>query len=681
MQGQYLFGDIPMDPNDDALYPPWVTIPNAAAQFTAFGLGPTPYTAPPDAPSNASVGLMPPLPMMGAMPNDPGLPGLPGMSAPPAVPQGGKGDGFSFSDLALPMAAGLAGAASGYATHGNPQTVLQGLSLAHRAQLMPRPEQLQQQQQQKMIHDLIMSGKLSPQALQRLGQQYPWAAPYTEAMLPTAQRQARLQSFVEGQIPGFNGTPPPAPVEPVSTGAQPGQTAPAPAASAAPGASSASGFAYLPDMSMDSKGDVTMGVKPHALPKPTDLEQRLQAIRSGQAKSPDERIALGLDKPFEEPPALQSNRAIDVIDQQIQTLSQQMQTNPHPLLERRLTELMNTRDMLAQKNAFEPKSTTGQNLFDLRTVQRLGDPYAEQTQRAAATGSSRMPMKTAQGEAGEDVRMLQQGRNMNAGDQQLQSMQREADNAALGPKAVGDAVQGSQSLDAIKAQYGEDSPEYKNANAAFQRDVLKKAQPSFSDTNTVRSQSLQMSKDYSTARNNYRQIESVMKAPITPQTERVVVMSLMHVLEPDSAVMKGEYDTIRETTAIPDAMKRWILENWSGLGQGRILTDTQVYDMVDQARRVYASRLQSHTANMKEMSGVAERNAMNPADVIVYQPDGLDRGYLNPAPVPTAVLQAAKQRADTLAPPTDAANMSRNNAIFRELILRAGYNPYGEVAQ
>ena len=42
MQGQYLFGDIPMDPNDDALHPPWVTVPNAMAQFSAFGLGPTP---------------------------------------------------------------------------------------------------------------------------------------------------------------------------------------------------------------------------------------------------------------------------------------------------------------------------------------------------------------------------------------------------------------------------------------------------------------------------------------------------------------------------------------------------------------------------------------------------------------------------------------------------------------
>lgn len=205
---------------------------------------------------------------------------------------------------------------------------------------------------------------------------------------------------------------------------------------------------YLPDMSMDSKGDVTLGVKPHQLPKPTDLEQRLQAIRSGQVKSPDERIALGLEKPLEEPAAVQSNRAIDVIDQQIQTLSQQMQANPHPLLERRLTELMNTRDMLAQSNAFTPKSTTGQNLFDLQTVQRLGDPYAEQTQRAAATGSSRMPMKTAQGEAGEDVRMLQQGRNMNAGDPQLQDQQAEADAANLG-KDVGNAVFQRQGLDSV----------------------------------------------------------------------------------------------------------------------------------------------------------------------------------------------------------------------------------------
>ncbi len=672
MQGQYLFGDIPMDPNDDALYPPWVTIPNAAAQFTAFGLGPTPYTAPPDAPSNASVGLMPPLPMMGAMPNDPGLPGLPGMSAPPAVPQGGKGDGFSFSDLALPMAAGLAGAASGYATHGNPQTVLQGLSLAHRAQLMPRPEQLQQQQQQKMVHDLIMSGKLSPQALQRLGQQYPWAAPYAESMLPTAQRQARLQSFVEGQIPGFNGTPPPAPVEPVPTGAQPGSFAPAPATSTTPGASSAAGFAYLPDMSMDSKGDVTLGVKPHQLPKPTDLEQRLQAIRNGQAKSPDERIALGLEKPLEEPAAVQSNRAIDVIDQQIQTLSQQMQANPHPLLERRLTELMNTRDMLAQKNAFEPKSPTGQNLYDLQTVQRLNNPYAEQTQRAAATGSSRMPMKTAQGEAGEDVRMLQQGRDMTADDPQLRSLQSEADAASLG-KDVGNAVFQRQGLDAVTKQYGPDSNEAKDATTVYNRKVLENQAPKPTDIAALRGDLMQQTKDFNVTRDFYRQVEQVLRTGgPNAMGDISFITAMAKILDPGSVVRPSESGQIEvNSRTMPESIKLY-LSNL--INDPKLLTPVQRQDLINTVRQAYVSRLQSVDQLKRAYSQSAGRlfpgaNAEDVVGVVPY--DAIDLAYLRGRPATMADVQAA----------ADRANKAGQPALAPMLLLQQGINPFAEMAQ
>ena len=672
MQGQYLFGDIPMDPNDDALYPPWVTIPNAAAQFTAFGLGPTPYTAPPDAPSNASVGLMPPLPMFGAMPNDPGLPGLPGMSAPPSAPQGGHSGGFGFSDIALPLAAGLAGAASGYATHGNPQTVLQGLSLAHRAQLMPRPEQLQQQQQQKMIHDLIMSGKLSPQALQRLGQQYPWAAPYTEAMLPTAQRQARLQSFVEGQIPGFNGTPPPAPVEPVPTGAQPGSFAPAPAASTTPGASSAAGFAYLPDMSMDSKGDVTLGVKPHQLPKPTDLEQRLQAIRNGQAKSPDERIALGLEKPLEEPAAVQSNRAIDVIDQQIQTLSQQMQANPHPLLERRLTELMNTRDMLAQKNAFEPKSPTGQNLYDLQTVQRLNNPYAEQTQRAAATGSSRMPMKTAQGEAGEDVRMLQQGRDMTADDPQLRSLQSEADAASLG-KDVGNAVFQRQGLDAVTKQYGPDSNEAKDATTVYNRKVLENQAPKPTDIAGLRGDFMQQTKDFNVTRDFYRQVEQVLRTGgPNAMGDISFITAMAKILDPGSVVRPSESGQIEvNSRTMPESIKLY-LSNL--INDPKLLTPVQRQDLINTVRQAYVSRLQSVDQLKRAYSQSAGRlfpgaNAEDVVGVVPY--DAIDLAYLRGRPATMADVQAA----------ADRANKAGQPALAPMLLLQQGINPFAEMAQ
>ena len=662
-----------MDPNDDALHPPWVTIPNAAAQFTAFGLGPTPYTAPPDAPSNASVGLMPPLPMFGAMPNDFGLPGLPSMSAPSAAPQGGHNGGFGFSDIALPLAAGLAGAASGYATHGNPQTVLQGLSLAHRAQLMPRPEQLQQQQQQKMIHDLIMSGKLSPQALQRLGQQYPWAAPYTEAMLPTAQRQARLQSFVEGQIPGFNGTPPPAPVEPVPTGAQYGPSLPAPAASAAPGASSAQGFAYLPDMSMDSKGDVTMGVKPHQLPKPTDLEQRLQAIRGGQAKSPDERIALGLEKPLEEPPALQSNRAIDVIDQQIQTLSQQMQTNPHPLLERRLTELMNTRDMLAQKNAFEPKSPTGQNLYDLQTVQRLGGgPYAEQTQRAATTASSRIPMDTAQGKAGEDVRMLQQGRNMNAGDPQLQSQQAEADAASLG-KDVGNAVFQRQGLDNVTKQYGPDSNEAKDATTVYNRKVLENQAPKPTDIAGLRGDFMQQTKDFNVTRDFYRQVEQVLRTGgPNAMGDISFITAMAKILDPGSVVRPSESGQIEvNSRTMPESIKLY-LSNL--INDPKLLTAVQRRDLVDTVRQAYVSRLQSVDQLKQAYGSIVQHQfpGVNIDDITGTVPyDAIDLAYLRGRPATNADIAAADARANAVGKP----------ALAPMLLLQQGINPFADMPQ
>lgn len=624
-----------------------------------------PTTMPPPLPASPQVMSLTSIPAMPAMPNL--------VSNASTSQTGGSGSGFgSFSDWALPLAAGLAGAASGYATHGNPQTVLQGLSLAHRAQLMPRPEQLQQQQQQKMVHDLIMSGKLSPQALQRLGQQYPWAAPYTEAMMPTAQRQAKLQGFVESQIPGFNGTPPPAPVEPVSTGAQSGPSALAPAASAALGASSASGFAYLPDMAMDSKGDVTMGVKPHQLPKPTDLEQRLQAIRSGQVKSPDERIALGLDKPLEEPAALQSNRAIDVIDQQIRALSQQMQTNPHPLLERRLTELMNTRDMLVQKNTFDPKSPTGQNLYDLQTVQRLNNPYAEQTQRAAATGSSRIPMDTAQGKAGEDVRMLQQGRDMTAEDPQLRSLQSEADAMSLG-KDVGNAVFQRQGLDSVTKQYGPDSNEAKDATTVYNRKVLENQAPKPTDIAGLRGDFMQQTKDFNVTRDFYRQVEQVLRTGgPNAMGDISFITAMAKILDPGSVVRPSESGQIEvNSRTMPESIKLY-LSNL--INDPKLLTPVQRQDLVNTVRQAYVSRLQSVDQLKRAYSQSAGRlfPGANVEDVVGVVPyDAIDLAYLRGRPATMADVQAAADRANKVGQP----------ALAPMLLLQQGINPFAEMAQ
>ena len=89
-------------------------------------------------------------------------------------------------------------------------------------------------------------------------------------------------------------------------------------------------------------------------------------------------------------------------------------------------------------------------------------------------------MKTAQGEAGEDVRMLQQGRDMTADDPQLRSLQSEADAASLG-KDVGNAVFQRQGLDAVTKQYGPDSNEAKDATTVYNRKVLENQAPKPTD--------------------------------------------------------------------------------------------------------------------------------------------------------------------------------------------------------
>lgn len=669
MQGQYLFGDIPMDPNDDALHPPWVTVPNAMAQFSAFGLGPTPYTAPPDAPGGLqTMAMMPPLP---------GMPGLPTLTAGPAPgdgPNAGQSpQGGGFSDWALPLAAGLAGAASGYATHGNPQTVLQGLSLAHRAQLMPKPEQLQQQQQQKMIHDLIMSGKLSPQALQRLGQQYPWAAPYAEAMLPTAQRQAKLQSFVEGQIPGFNG-PPPAPVDAAPGSAAPasaqgGQTTPSLPAS---GGSSAPGFTYLPDMAMDSKGDVTMGIKPHAQPKPSELEQRLAAIRSGQPQSPDERIALGLDKPFEQSKVLEADKAIQAIDQQLAVLQQQMQANPHPLLGRRINELTNTREMLSQTNQFNPQSPAGKLAFDLEVARRRGDRSAEQALQPALTGSSRMPMETTQGKAGEDVRMLQQGRDMAAGDPQLQSAQAEADTAGLG-KDVGNAMFQRQGLDRVAQQYGADSPEAKDAKTVYDRKVLENQQAKPSDVASLRGDFMQQTKDFNVTRDFYRQVEQVLRSGNpNAMADISFITAMAKILDPGSVVRPSESGQIEvNSRTMPESVKLY-LSNL--INEPQLLTPVQRQDLINTVRQAYVSRLQSVDQLKQAYQQTAGRlfPGVNPEDVTGGVPyDAIDLAYMRGRPARMAEIQAAADRADKAGQP----------ALAPFLLLQQGINPFAEIQQ
>ena len=139
------------------------------------------------------------------MPPPPLLTGGPGLGD---TPTGQSGGGFGWQDafnIALPLAAGASGCMAGIAPQGNPQTVLQGLSLAHRAQMMPRPDQQAALQRQKFVQELIASGNATPEGLEQIKRANPELAPYIDAQMPAAQDRSLMRTKLRSMMFGGAG--------------------------------------------------------------------------------------------------------------------------------------------------------------------------------------------------------------------------------------------------------------------------------------------------------------------------------------------------------------------------------------------------------------------------------------------------------------------------------------------
>lgn len=602
--------------------------------FDPYGMGWSYGPAAPAAPGMLGVNTMPPPPL---------LMGGPGLGNSPK----GSGGGFGWQDafnIGLPLAAGAAGFMAGIAPQGNPQTVLQGLSLAQRAQMMPRPEQAAAMQRQKFIQELIASGQATPEGLAQLKAQYPGMATEIDAVMPAAQDRSDMSRFIRSKVPGFGqtGAPPPPPGAGSSQSGSLGGGLPPPP-------STSPQYDYLPSMSIGGDGKSSMSLSPHARPQPqlNDVEQSLSKIQT--------------------------------LNQEIQRLSQ----SPNQSDQNVVQQMVTARNALIVGLRGKPQSTAGQSTYD-EMIFPDAQPYQRQALRGQTVNAGRVTQTTPAGQAQEDVYQARAAHDLTNEDPQLADLQQIADIRGLAGdnKAVSEAIAGTNAIDQTKQQYGSESDQARNAQTAFNRDTLKQTAPSVSDTTSMRGQALSLSQQYAEARNHYRQIESVMHNAATtdPQLERTVIISLAHVLEPTSAVMKGEFDAIRDATDIPSDIKRRLLENFSSLGQGRILTDKQLYDMVEQSRKVYLSRLSTHSQNMSEMSGIATRSGIDPQNVTVYQPDAIDRAYLNKTPAPRAIVDAAIAQAIKLAPGQDDDAASRRQSIANEIILRQGYNPYSNFA-
>lgn len=120
------------------------------------------------------------------------------------------------------------------------------------------------------------------------------------------------------------------------------------------------------------------------------------------------------------------------------------------------------------------------------------------------------------------------------------------------------------------------------------------------------------SKNFITVRDFYNQIPSAVKNP-SAAGDIGLVFSFMKILDPTSTVRESEYATASNAAGVPDRIRN----QWNKLMEGERLTVNQRQDFETQAGRVMKSRIDTHAALEKQYRELAERNKLNPADVVV----------------------------------------------------------------
>jgi hypothetical protein len=590
------------------------------------------------------MGIPPAAPMMLGVAGPPPPPMLMGGAGGAALGETPKGQpdgdsGFGWRDafnIALPFAAGAAGYMAGAAPQGNPQQVLQGLSLAHRSMMMPRPEQMAAMQRQKFIQELIASGNATPEGLATLKQQYPQFAAEIDAVMPHAQDQASMRGAMRSMMglggqPGAPGTAMPAP--PAGSGQSGTQSLGLPPLPAVGGQSN---YDMLPSINMGADGKMSMTMSPHQRPQPhmTETDNQLQAIQRLNAE-----IQRQLQSPNPD-----------------HALIQQMQT---------------ARQALAFGLRGKPQSPAGQAAVDRRFMTPDADQTEAQSLNAQMVNQGRMTMQTPQGQAHEDIRMEQQGLGRTNEDPQVAALQgySQTIDTAEGNKDVAEALGGANAQEAVTRQFGPESAQAQAVSGALKAKNASKP----SDVMSLGSQFQKASGDFGVTRDFYRQVEQVLRSGNpNAMADISFITAMAKILDPGSVVRPSESGMVQvESRAIPDTVKLW-LQNW--INQPQLLTPEQRVDLVNTVRQAYYSRLQTHFATREgfERQGQSLFPDRPASDITGSVPlDPIDLAYLRGRPATMADINAARERATKIGQP----------ALAPMLLLQQGINPFADITQ
>ena len=109
----------------------------------------------------------------------------------------------------------------------------------------------------------------------------------------------------------------------------------------------------------------------------------------------------------------------------------------------------------------------------------------------------------------------------------------------------------------------------------------------------LRGEHQRQSKNFITQRNNLAELEAASKGGAV--ADHSLIFKYLKVLDPTSTVREGEFATVQNTTGLPDRVKNYLKQVWSG----QKLTPKQRQEIVDQSRAQFGVA-QGHQQRLDE---------------------------------------------------------------------------------
>jgi hypothetical protein len=157
--------------------------------------------------------------------------------------------------------------------------------------------------------------------------------------------------------------------------------------------------------------------------------------------------------------------------------------------------------------------------------------------------------------------------------------------------------------------YGEDSEQVKAINAAIKAEQ-KGEGPKLTDIAGLRKEFTKESGDFVKVRDA---INKVRNTNPDSAGDLAMIFNFMKILDPGSTVREGEFANAQNSGGVPERV--WALYN--NIKDGQRLTPPQRKRFIAQAERTFDSTLETQIQLEESFKGIAERNGIDPRDVIV----------------------------------------------------------------